>query len=217
MRVKKLYIYQCKNCYYRWQVNSHSKPQNNQCMNCTKYVKPVLRTEKDRRMFGLYTCWNCTRTWESANSWFDYPQKCKKCASDVYPYSQDEIDKEIYGYYECECGEAWESESWENYPEICYCGNEVYPYQVEEGYWKQYGYYECECGNMWESENAEENYPKECYQCENEVYPYLLEDLELFSHIDQTIPHPIHLCGKCKALKGSCVNGVAHLNKKKKH
>lgn len=72
---------------------------------------------------------------------------------------------------------------------------------------KCYGRYRCKCGNYWESANCWVNYTQDCKKCRAKVFAFKMTKLLLSENkSDPHIPHPTHLCGKCRALGRSCVN-----------
>ena len=68
---------------------------------------------------------------------------------------------------------------------------------------RYFGEYECECGRHWMSAYSWEDTPQECQDCHTDVLPHTLNALnkpEGEDVVDNEIPHPRHLCGKCKQM-----------------
>ena len=93
--------------------------------------------------------------------------------------------------------------SWENTAQKCKgCNTEVMPHTLDPLKRKKYVVeYECSCGNSWTRECYREDKDdvEICDDCFEEVYPETQEEVG-----DKEIPHPQHLCGKCKKLGRFC-------------
>ncbi|ELT96201.1 hypothetical protein CAPTEDRAFT_101542, partial [Capitella teleta] len=79
------------------------------------------------------------------------------------------------------------------------------PYQGKE---RCFGEYRCsKCNRGWMSGNSWANMGQECQTCRINVYPHKQTPLQKPDGLDvsdENIPHPQHLCEKCKKLGSYC-------------
>ena len=95
--------------------------------------------------------------------------------------------------------------SWENTAQKCKgCNTEVMPHSLDPLKGKKYLVeYDCYCGHSWTREcyQGDKDDEQTCSSCFEEVYPGMQEEFDVGN---KEIPHPQHLCGKCKKLGRFC-------------